>query len=122
MRDEADYFRAVLDNLTGGFLSVDLEGRLVYANGMAGRILRGPVFDKLVGQPYTKALEAFPDLCRVIADALEHHRTVHRAEFSIQHADTPLTIGYSSLQVKNRAGEYLGVGIIFQDLTKKAAK
>ena len=122
MRDEADYFRAVLDNLTGGFLSVDLDGKLVYANGMAGRILRVPIFDKLLGQPYVQALSAFPDLCRVIADALEQHRTVHRAEFTIDHADTPLIIGYSSLQVKSRAGEYLGVGLIFQDLSKRAAR
>jgi len=42
---------------------------------------------------------------------------VHRAEVSVLHGDAPLIIGYSTLQVKNRAGEYLGLGIIFQDLT-----
>jgi nitrogen fixation/metabolism regulation signal transduction histidine kinase len=122
MRDEADYFRAVLDNLTGGFLSVDLGGKLVYANGMAARILHLPFLETLMGKPYGEALSAFPDLCRVIADALEKQRTVHRAEFSIDHADTPMIIGYSSLQVKSRAGEHLGVGLIFQDLTKRAPR
>ena len=28
-----------------------------------------------------------------------------------------MILGYSTLQVKNRQGEYLGIGLIFQDLT-----
>ena len=38
-------------------------------------------------------------------------------EVVVLNGDSPLIIGYSTLQVKNRAGEYLGLGIIFQDLT-----
>ncbi|MCM2305276.1 MAG: hypothetical protein NDJ72_11270, partial [Elusimicrobia bacterium] len=71
----------------------------------------------LLGKNYAAALEGFPALCEVVRGALETHQTVHRAEVSVLHGDSPLIIGYSTLQVKNRAGEYLGLGIIFQDLT-----
>ena len=117
MHDETEYYQSVLDNLTGGFLSVNLEGVVVYINPMAGRILHLPDLGSLIGKTFALALGGFPALCEVVRDALATHKTVHRAEVSVLHADAPLIIGYSTLQVKNRKGEYLGIGIIFQNLT-----
>lgn len=116
MRDEAEYYRSILDNLTGGFLSVDLSGVVVYGNPTAGRILRLEVA-AILGKPFDTALAAYPELCAVIRDALDTHKTVHRAEVSVLHGDARMVIGYSTLQVRNAGGEYLGIGIIFQDLT-----
>lgn len=116
MRDEARYYRSVLDNLSGGFMSVDLEGSIVYGNPMAGRILHIPM-PAVLGKPYAEALAAYPALCAVIRAALETHATVHRAEVSVAHGDAEIVIGYSTLQVVDPAGASLGVGITFQDLT-----
>ncbi|MBI2386571.1 MAG: PAS domain-containing protein [Elusimicrobia bacterium] len=117
MYTTAEYYQSILDNLTGGFLSVSLDGRVVYVNPTAGRILHFTDVGALIGKDYASALDGFPALCAVVRDALATHKTVHRAEVSVLHGDAPLTIGYSTLQVKNRSGEYLGLGIIFQDLT-----
>ena len=35
MKDEAEYYRSILDNLSGGLLSVDLQGNVVYGNETA---------------------------------------------------------------------------------------
>jgi nitrogen fixation/metabolism regulation signal transduction histidine kinase len=117
MYTTAEYYQSILDNLTGGFLSVSLDGVVVYINPTAGKILHIKDIGALIGKDYAAALGAFPALCEVVRAALETHQTVHRAEVSVLHGDAPLIIGYSTLQVKNRAGEYLGLGIIFQDLT-----
>ena len=122
VHSETEYYRSVLDNLTGGFLSVDLEGSVVYVNPTAGRILHVSDIGVFVGRSYASALADFPTLCGIIRDALATHQTVHRAEVSLMHGDAAMIIGYSTLQVKNRAGEYLGLGIIFQDLTLVARK
>jgi PAS domain-containing protein len=116
VRDEAEYYRSILDNLSGGFISVDLAGNVVYGNQTAGRILHIPM-GAILGKPYQQALGAHPSLCHVLKAALEQHTIVHRAEISSVHGDTEMIIGYSTLQVRNGSGEYLGVGIIFQDLT-----
>lgn len=113
----SEYYQSILDNLTGGFLSVNLAGTVVYVNPTAGRILHFKDVSLLIGLEYHEALAGFPALVEVVRDVLETHKTVHRAEVSVLHGDAPLIIGYSTLQVKNRAGEYLGLGIIFQDLT-----
>ncbi len=121
MHDPAEYYRSILDNLTGGFISVDLTGLVVYGNPTAGRILHIPV-GAVLGKPYDQALAPYPALCEVIREALRTHATVHRAEVSIAHGDAEMTIGYSTLQVRTPKGEYLGLGIIFQDLTMVLAK
>lgn len=117
MRDQAEYYQSILDNLTGGFLSVDLSGTVVYVNPTAGRILHFKDVGALIGQEYHRAFEKFPEIVKVVGDALKTHETVHRAEVTILHGDAPLVIGYSTLQVKNKSGDYLGLGMIFQDLT-----
>jgi PAS domain-containing protein len=117
MHTTAEYYQSILDNLTGGFLSVSLDGVVVYINPTAGKILHFKDIGALIGKKYAAALDAFPALCEVVRAALETHQTVLRAEVSVLHGDAPLIIGYSTLQVKNRSGEYLGLGIIFQDLT-----
>jgi nitrogen fixation/metabolism regulation signal transduction histidine kinase len=116
MSDESEYYQSVLDNLTGGFLSVNLQGVIVYVNPMAGRILHLPDITALIGKPFGPALSSWPALCAVISEALATHKTVHRAEMTVAHGDAPMVIGYSTLQVKNRKAEYLGIGIIFQKL------
>ena len=122
MVDKAEYFQSVLDNLAGGFLSVDLSGIVVYVNPTAGRILHIPDAAGLVGKSFAEALAGFPALCDVVRDTLKTRLTAHRAEVSVLHGDAPLIIGYSTLQVKNREGEALGIGIIFQDLTFVAGR
>lgn len=117
MVSEAEYYRSILDNLTGGLVSVDLEGMIVYINPTAGRILRLSKTGGLVGMRCGEALGDFPTLCEVINDTLQTHKTVHRAEISILHGNVPMIIGYSTLQIKNPKSECLGIAIVFQDLT-----
>ena len=121
MHDEAEYYRSILDNLSGGFISVDLTGSVVYGNQTAGRILHIPM-GAVMGKPYAQALASYPALCDVLRAALDTHKIVHRGEISAKHGDAEMIIGYSTLQVRNSAGEHLGVGITFQDLTMVLAK
>ncbi|MDE1976764.1 MAG: PAS domain-containing protein [Elusimicrobia bacterium] len=120
-----DYYRSVLDSLSGGFMGIDAQGRVAYGNATAGRILHVPI-GAILGKPYLRALEPYPALCDIVKEALETGRIVRRGEVSVMHCDARMTIGYSTLQVRGPGGENLGVGIIFQDLSmvlaRKAAK
>lgn len=117
MQGAAEFYRSILDNLTGGLVSVSLDGSVAYINPMAGRILHLPEVAPLLDKKYGEVLSGFPALCDVVGEALRTRRTVHRAEITVMHGDKPLVIGYSTLQVKNADAEILGIAIIFQDLT-----
>ncbi|HAT71493.1 MAG TPA: hypothetical protein DCS63_01595 [Elusimicrobia bacterium] len=112
-----EYYQCILDNLTGGLVSVDLNGKVVYLNAMAGKILRMDVDNCCRDMQYEKAFESFPALKGVIKETIETAKCVRRAEISIMHANTPLIIGYSTMLVKNHEGVELGVTVIFQDIS-----
>lgn len=112
-----EYYQCILDNLTGGLVSVDLKGRVVYLNPMAGKILHMESDTCCKEMLYTRAFEAFPALTGVIKETIESGKCVRRAEISILHANTPLIIGYSTMLVKNHEGTELGVTVIFQDIS-----
>lgn len=117
-----EYYQCILDNLTGGLISVDLKGKLVYMNPMAGKILHMPPETCCHDHPYEKVFEGFPALKDVIKETLDTGQCVRRAEISIMHANTPLVIGYSTMLVKNHEGAELGVTVIFQDISFVAKK
>ena len=117
-----EYYQCILDSLTGGLISVDMSGRVVYVNPMAGKILHWDGAHRAIGSSYAKAFEDYDALKGVIKEALETGKTVRRAEISIMHADVPLVIGYSTTYVKNHDGKSLGVTVIFQDISFVSGK
>lgn len=115
--DIQEYYQCILDNLTGGLISVDLKGEVAYINPMAGRILHLPEEASFRGLHYGNAFEDFPAIKGVIRETLETGKCVRRAEISITHAGTPLIIGYSTMPVRTHDGEQLGITVIFQDIS-----
>ncbi len=115
--DIKEYYQCILDNLTGGLISVDLSGKVVYMNPMAGKILHLDEDHKCLGCDYKKAYAGFPALLDVVREALETGKSVRRAEISVMHANVPLVIGYSTMRVRNHDGMELGVTVIFQDIS-----
>src|SRR5512133_334899 len=92
-----EYYQCILDNLTGGLVSVDLKGKVVYLNPMAGKILHMDPSNCCRDVQYDVAFADFPALRDVIKEALTTSKCVRRAEISIMHANTPLIIGYSTM-------------------------
>ncbi|HBB66874.1 MAG: hypothetical protein A2X28_10250 [Elusimicrobia bacterium GWA2_56_46] len=117
LKNAVEYYQCILDNLTGGLISVDMSGTVVYVNPMAGKILHWDEAHKCLGCDYARAFDCFPALKGVIAEALETGKTVRRAEISIMHANVPLIIGYSTMRVSSHDGRELGVSVIFQDIS-----
>jgi len=109
------YNASILDNLSGGFLAVDLLGRVMICNPAAKRILevQGEVIDVAV----EKALAHIPDLASVLRDALSSKKTVKREELGWDSAGQRRLLGYSTLLIKDSHGAFAGAGITFQDIT-----
>ena len=117
LKNIQESYQCILDNLTGGLVSVDLKGKVIYLNPMAGKILHMDPDTCCREMQYDEAFQDFPSLRGVIKETIETGKCVRRAEISIMHANTPLIIGYSTMLVKNREGEELGVTVIFQDIS-----
>jgi len=115
MVKEEIFYKAILDNLTGGLISIDTEGIVVYINHMAGQILRLKEKDCL-NKNYKISFSNFPELLTIIERIIKTGKTARRQEMKILHADMPLKIGYSTMLVKD-SDRVLGYSIIFQDIS-----
>ncbi len=112
-----EFYKFILNNLTGGLVSIDIKGNVVYMNPMAYKILHIESSNKVLDMPYTKSFENFEALSKVIKETIETGKTMCRAEISIMHANVPLIIGYSTMMIKNTKGADLGIAVIFQDIS-----
>lgn len=107
---------SILENLSGGFIAVDLHGRLTMCNPAARRILELPPELKL-NVPVEQALVHCPRLADVLVDTLASRKTAKRLELRWARRGEERVIGYSSILIQDTKGELTGAGVTFQDIT-----
>lgn len=107
---------SILENLTGGFVAVDLHGRTILCNPAARRILGLPAELKL-NLPIEQTLVAAPRLADALLDTLASRKTVRRMELSWSSRGEERLIGYSTILIQDTRGELTGAGVTFQDIT-----
>ncbi|MFA6091988.1 MAG: GAF domain-containing protein [Elusimicrobiota bacterium] len=109
------YNSSILDNLSGGFLAVDLSGHVMICNPAARRILaiQGDVTDL----PVESALPFLPELAALLRRTLENKQTLKRRDLRWKIEGRERLLGYSTLLIQDSEGRFTGAGVTFQDLT-----
>lgn len=107
---------SILENLGGGFIAVDLRGRMILMNPAARRILSiSP--DLPLNIPVEDALKHVPEIADMLIRTLSTRQTVKRQDLVWNFDSRKRTIGYSTLLIQDPQGAVAGVGITFQDIT-----
>ena len=106
---------STINNLSGGFIGVDLEGKVIFFNLKAKEIFE--VGDEYLNKNVISIFQLSPDIVSVIGDVLTKGKTVRRQEFKCAVNGKSKVIGYSSINIKGVDGNVSGAGVIFQDIT-----
>jgi two-component system sensor histidine kinase PilS (NtrC family) len=108
----------ILRHLNSGLLTIDTEGRIIFFNRAAERIL-GYREEEVKGLPCVDAFsERMPSLARTLMQRLEDGRHAPRMEISIVCSDgTIVPLGLSTSGLMERPGVMRGVIAIFTDLS-----
>jgi PAS domain-containing protein len=106
---------STINNLSGGFIGVDLKGNIVFFNPKAKEIFE-------TGEEYLNAnilslFQMAPALVDAIGEVLKQGKTVRRQEFKCSVKGKTKVIGFSSINIKGVDGTVNGAGVIFQDIT-----
>jgi PAS domain S-box-containing protein len=112
---------SILQNLSGGFIAIDTNGRVIICNPAARAILRIPV-EVVPGVPADRALASIPRLVEILTETLASRQPVKRQEFSWNCDGKDRILGYSTLIIQDPQGNFAGAGITFQDITDLATK
>ena len=106
---------STINNLSGGFIGVDLAGKVVFFNPKAKEIFE--VGDEYLNKDIISISRLSPDIGVAIGDVLKQGKTVRRLEFKCSVNGKTKLIGYSSINIKGVDGKVSGAGVIFQDIT-----
>ena len=107
---------SILENLSGGFVAMDMRGRLMLCNPAARRILAlGEAVP--AGAPAEQVLSHVPRLVEILAETLSSRQVVKRQEFQWKFQGEARTLGYSTLLIQDPQGNLSGAGVTFQDIT-----
>ncbi len=114
-RQEDVFFRHMVGNMRNGVLAIDRAGAIVIINDEARRLFTLHPDEDVIGTPYGDALHQHPDIVRVLGGAFELITLPNRAELRLKSTDT--VIGYTLSLIRDEAGEAVGAGLFFKDLT-----
>ena len=106
---------STINNLSGGFIGSDMEGRVIFFNPKASEIFG--VGQEYLNKPVVELFQLCPDIVGAIGDVLKQNKTVRRQEFKCKVNGAEKVIGYSSINIKGVDGKIIGAGVIFQDIT-----
>jgi len=106
---------STINNLSGGFIGSDMEGRVIFFNPKASEIFG--VGQEYLNKPVVELFQLCPDIVGAIGDVLKQNKTVRRQEFRCKVNGAEKVIGYSSINIKGVDGKIIGAGVIFQDIT-----
>ncbi len=106
---------STINNLSGGFIGSDMEGRVIFFNLKASEIFE--VGQEYLNKPVVELFQLCPDIVGAIGDVLKQNKTVRRQEFKCKVNGAEKVIGYSSINIKGVDGKIIGAGVIFQDIT-----
>ncbi|MBI3582752.1 MAG: HAMP domain-containing protein [Nitrospinae bacterium] len=113
------YMETVLENIATGVISVDSHGRVSTINEAASKILNIQA-KKVKGEPYKKAFDAsYLDPVRAMIKVMnEARRESVNGQIQIMVSGRLITLLVNATALKNTEGKYLGIVIVFDDLTE----
>jgi PAS domain-containing protein len=106
---------STINNLSGGFIGVDLDGKVIFFNPKAREIFE--VGEEYLDKNIISIFNISPEIVGAIGDVLKQGKTVRRQEFKCSINGKIKVIGYSSINIKAVDGTVSGAGVIFQDIT-----
>ncbi|MFH1619860.1 MAG: GAF domain-containing protein [bacterium] len=107
---------SVLQNLSGGFIGVDLNAAIMFFNPRARQIL-GASDEDYRGRPLSTLAGLCPEIVTALLETLRARKVLRRQEFTCLLSGASHRIGYSTLLMQDVGGNVAGAGITFQDIT-----
>ncbi len=116
--DNQQFLDVAFKNLAGGLILVDLRGRIRAMNETA-ELLLGVTGRIGLGDHCRSALDSHPKIAKVLVDTCTCQTGASRQELTTERPDgAKMVVGYSTVIMKNTAGEPFGVAMTFQDITR----
>ncbi|HXJ84328.1 MAG TPA: ATP-binding protein [Candidatus Methylomirabilis sp.] len=115
--DLKSYTDSILESITSGIITLDLEGR-VFTMNAAAEMLTGLFGPEAIGRYSSEVFAHSPEVVEVLMETLDTRKGVTSASLRLmKRTGTSLPIELSAAPLRGAEGKDLGVVAIFNDLT-----
>lgn len=113
------YIETVLESIATGVISVDKDGRITTFNSSAEKILGIPASD-VIGKHYQSALHLLPldKVQELINKMRSQGKAAIEEELQVELNNKLLRLGLNITALRDEDNNYLGLVIVFEDLTE----
>jgi PAS domain S-box-containing protein len=127
LRELTSYTDNILGSIAAGVVTLDTKGNVVTFNAAAERILRLPA-DQSIGYPFETIVARLQadevdqeDTRKMVSLAIETGQTVqrHQLHYYRSNPDEHVIVTGSASRLLNERGDYIGVVLVFEDITKE---
>ena len=117
LADVKSYTDSILESLTSGIITLDLDGRVVTMNPAAA-MLTGLFGREAVGRYCTEVLAHSPEVVEILMESLARRAAVPSASLTLRRRNgSTLPIELSTASLGGADGKELGIVGVFKDLT-----
>ena len=117
LSNQKNLMKNILDNIPGGFIAIDKNGKIIEFNKAAGRIFGFSA--GIIKMEIKEALKMQPEVVSALMKTIKDEQTGNRMVMTTsKRAGEKLILGYGTILIRSEDDNILGSGIIFQDLTK----
>lgn len=117
-QSQEHFLESAVRHLPGGLILMDMNGRVRAINETGAAILgiSGAISP---GTPIEKAFASHPKIPKILNTTCRELKTENRQELTTVRPDgEKIVLGYGTLVLRDSAGEAVGVGMTFQDITR----
>jgi len=119
------YMEIILKNVAAGVVSIDEKGQVTTINKSAERLLKIKT-EELIYQNYDKVFSTaqMEVIRQLIKEIITSGRSIFEHQIKLSFSDSIIELLVSGTILKDEAGKYLGLVLVFEDLThlKKAQR
>ena len=108
--------QSVVENLSGGLITMDAAGILTILNPAASRLMNVPTAG--VGQAAKDVLKDYPWFYDILQKTFKEKTAVSRQEVNVPLQGQDSRVGYTTILITDPQKNLMGSGIIFQQLPK----
>jgi PAS domain S-box-containing protein len=117
LADLKSYTDSILESLTSGIITLDLDGRVVMMNAAAA-LLTGLFAGEAAGRYCTEVFAHTPEVVEILMETLASRAGVPRASLTLRRRNgSTLPIELSTSPLSGADGKELGIVGVFKDLT-----
>jgi PAS domain S-box-containing protein len=120
LKESEEKYRSLVDNLQDAVYRIDLEGKLIFTNSTAAKLLGYPSVESMLGMNILD-FYYYPEEAEKHRKILDEQGSIKQYEVALKRGDNnePVIVNANTQFRRDRKGEVIGIEGVYHDITER---